>query len=141
VIGIDTSFLVCFELADHPLHAAARAIAEEHRGEGFAVAPQILAEFAHVVTDGRRFERPLQMSEAMTRAERWWNSREVTRIAPDSAAVSLFLGWMQEFSLGRKRLLDSLLAASYRAAGVSLIASTDARDFALFPGVHPLLVR
>lgn len=140
MIGIDTSFLICFEIA-HPLNASARALAKEHAPEGFALAPQVLTEFAHVVTDPRRFARPLEMPDALSRAERWWRAREVTRVLPEHESVALFLSWMGEFSLGRKRLLDTMLAATYRSAGVALIASTDARDFAMFPGVHPLVIR
>jgi predicted amidohydrolase YtcJ len=37
--------------------------------------------------------------------------------------------WMHEHRLGRKRLLDTLPAATYYRAGVSRLASTDWRDF------------
>lgn len=39
---------------------------------------------------------------------------------------------MREHRLGRKRLLDTLLAASYHRAGVRRIATTDWRDFAVY---------
>ncbi len=39
-------------------HESARRLAREHAGEGFALAPQIVAELAHVVSDARRFGRP-----------------------------------------------------------------------------------
>jgi len=80
------------------------------------------------------------MSEALTRAAKWWDARETRRIAPSDKSVSLFVEWMSQFDLGRKRLLDTMLAATYKSAGIALIASTSARDFAVFPGVHPVLL-
>jgi predicted nucleic acid-binding protein len=54
--GFDTGFLVAFEVTDHPHHAAARARIRvcHSNGDDFALAPQVLAEFIHVVTDQRR---------------------------------------------------------------------------------------
>jgi predicted nucleic acid-binding protein len=140
VIGVDTSFLVAFEIEGHPAHGSARRVAGRHAREGFALAPQVLSEFAHVVTDSRRFERPLAMHEALARASAWWNGNEVTQVEPSSEAVSLFLTWMGEYELGRKRLLDTMLAATYKSIGVSLVISSNWRDFAVFPGMHPVAI-
>jgi hypothetical protein len=65
-------------------------------------------------------------------AEQWWTAQDVARVFPDDAATRQFLAWMQQFSLGRKRLLDSLLAATYRQAGVQSILTTNPSDFAVF---------
>ncbi|TVR57317.1 MAG: PIN domain-containing protein [Spirochaetaceae bacterium] len=140
MIGIDTSFLVAFELKDHPSHDSARWVASENVDEGFALTSQVLAEFVHVVTDARRFDRPLTMSDALARATTWWNGRELTQVQPSAAAVSLFLTWMHVYGLGRKRLLDTMLAATYKANGISLVISSNWRDFALFPGMHPITI-
>jgi hypothetical protein len=45
---------------------------------------------------------------------------------------------MHTFRLGRKRLLDTLLAATYHLAGVQRLAATDWRDFETF-GVFEIL--
>jgi hypothetical protein len=44
-----------------------------------AVAAQALAEFCQVVTDPRRFERPLDMPEALELCELWWHAEECHR--------------------------------------------------------------
>lgn len=71
--GLDTSFLVAVEVAGHPGHAEARSFLNRvlDGEEGIALAPQVLAEFIHVVTDARRFQRPLTVAQARERAERW----------------------------------------------------------------------
>lgn len=94
-----------------------------------ALATQVLAEFCHVVTDGRRFEQPLPMSEALKLCEQWWEAQECRPVTVDAEVGSLFLTWMLEHKLGRKSLLDTLLAATYHRAGVKRLATTDWRDF------------
>ncbi len=132
--GVDTSLLVAREVSGHPLHGAARALVARilDAGDGLALAPQVLAEFIHVVTDPRRFSRPLTMTHARDRAERWWTAKEVVAALPGEHTVPLFLGWLREHELGRKRLLDTLLAATYLSNDVSSILTTNARDFRIF---------
>ena len=76
--GIDTSFLVATELASHSRHADSRRLLDQfsRAGDRFALAPQILAEFVHVVTDGRRCANPLDVTAALERAELVWNATE-----------------------------------------------------------------
>lgn len=61
--GIDTGFLVAAEVAEHPDHQTARLKLQSFRSSGdrFALVPQVLAEFVHVVTDPKRFMLPLTM--------------------------------------------------------------------------------
>lgn len=132
--GLDTGFLVQCEIAEHSGHKAARRLLERFvaKNERLAVAPQVLSEFLHVVTDPRRFERPLDVSDALTRAFRWWNGRSVVQVFPSDASTVLFLDWMRQHRLGRKRLLDTQLAATYYCADIQTLVSTNARDFSVF---------
>ena len=79
-----------------------------------------------------RFAQPLQITVALQIAEQWWTAREVVRVFPDDGATRQFLAWQQQFSLGRKRLLDTLLAATYRQTGIHSILTTNPSDFAVF---------
>lgn len=132
--GLDTGFLVAAEIKEHVDHSDARACLARLFGEGgrLAIAPQILAEFIHIVTDSRRFTHPLDMAHARQIAEQWWTANEVAQVFPDDAATQLFLDWMKRFSLGRKRLLDTLLAATYRRVGISSLLTTNPADFSVF---------
>ena len=135
MIGVDTSFLIGLAVREHPLHEACRSLfeAEILGGHGsMGLAAQVLAEFCHVITDERRFERPLAMAEALEVAEQWWDSQECHPVTVDAEVGVLFLAWMREFRLGRKRLLDTLLAATYHRAGVRRLATTDWRDFSRY---------
>lgn len=140
MIGVDTSFLVALSVREHPSHGEAIDLFERTmrgRPASMALAPQVLTEFCHVITDPRRFERPLDMSEALELCEQWWNAEECRTVTVEADAGALFLTWMVEFKLGRKRLLDTLLAATYYSAGVVRLVSTDWRDFETY-GVFEL---
>jgi predicted nucleic acid-binding protein len=132
MIGLDTSYLVGLALREHPAHEdCMRLFDTEIRGQdgSMALAAQVLAEFCHVVTDPRRLERPLEMSDALELCEHWWNARECRQVSVDAEVGALFLTWMHTHRLGRKRLLDTLVAAAYHRAGVTRVATTDWRDF------------
>jgi predicted nucleic acid-binding protein len=101
-------------------------------GHKLAVAPQMLAEFVHVVTDSKRLKEPLSMEEALARAEHWWQAREVVRIYPEGDAVSTWIEWLRDHRLGRKRLLDTMLAASACTQGISSIVTNNETDFKIF---------
>lgn len=139
--GLDTGFLVAFEVTEHPDHVAARATLVSLLSAGglIAIAPQVLAEFIHIVTDPRRFTQPLDVATARQLAVQWWTAAEVVRVFPDDAATRQFLTWLHQFSLGRKRLLDTLLAATYREAGIQSLLTTNPNDFGVF-GVFTCVV-
>jgi len=132
--GIDTDFLVAVEIADHPFHEPADRLltALLDAGHDLAVTPHTLAEFIHVVSDPRRMPRPLTMREAAARAEAWWQAREVVRVFPDGESVLRFFAWMQDHGLGRKRLLDTMLAAVLERHGVRSLVTNNGRDFEVF---------
>jgi predicted nucleic acid-binding protein len=132
--GFDTTFLVAAEVAGHSDHLASRSRLSTLRsaGDDFAIAPQVLAEFVHVVTDANRFSAPLSVEAALSRAETWWTSGEVRQVVPDSMTMIGFFDWMRAHRLGRKRILDTLLAATYKAAGIGSVLTINASDFAIF---------
>lgn len=143
--GVDTSFLVAVEIMEHGQHIEASRLLEEllARGDRVGIAPQVLAEFIHVVTDARRFQRPFPIEMASNKSERWWNAAETDQVLPTNVAVARFHGWMRHYQLGRKRVLDTLLAATYRAAGVTSLLTLNPADFMVFgefvclPGALP----
>jgi predicted nucleic acid-binding protein len=132
--GIDTNFLIAVEVMEHSRNRRANALLDEilEAGNKLALAPQTMAEFIHVVTDARRFPRPLTMLQALERAENWWNAREVTHVFPMNPSTTDFFGWVREHRLGRKRLLDTLLASTLRNAEVRHLITNNAEDFRVF---------
>jgi predicted nucleic acid-binding protein len=135
--GLDTSYLVAVEVSSHEDHASTRARLQKllKAEDVLALAPQVMAEFIHVVTDPRRFSSPLTMEQAIERAEIWWNAAEVVHIFPTAESTLLFLGWLDEHKLGRKRLLDTMLASTLQAGGIRSMLTLNREDFAIFGGL------
>jgi predicted nucleic acid-binding protein len=141
--GIDTTFLVQVEVREIPGHEEARGWLNEalaRHPQPLALAPQVLTEFVHVVTDPRRFASPLSMEEALEKAQGWWEASEVKPVYPSLDSTRLGLLWLRQHRLGRKRLLDTQLAATYYAVGVTRLLTSNIRDFEIF-GVFRSAIR
>ena len=141
LIGLDTTFLVQHDVREAVHHAWARHYLRETilgQGDAVGLAPQVLAEYIHVVSDEKRFAAPLPVPEALERASTWWSLVEVHKILPDEESVALFFEWMGQFRLGRKRVLDTFLAATYAIHGIRSILSTDVEGFRAFTGLEVL---
>jgi len=135
MIGLDTTVLLAYEIREATGHDSVRKhieMASRSGTEQFALAPQVLQEFLHVVTDAKRFERPLTMGEALRRCRAWWDAAEVVHCHPGDRAAEQAWLWMEEFRLGRKRILDTYLAATYHERGIRRLATANAEDFAVF---------
>jgi predicted nucleic acid-binding protein len=139
ILGADTSFLVTLEIREAAHHLQVRDFLTRtilQANNSLALAPQVMAEFIHVVTDPHRFQKPLSMEEALRKVELWWNAEEVHPVFPDIGTLTLFTHWMYRYRPGRKRILGTLLAATYVTAGVRCIVSSDARDYRIFEGLE-----
>ncbi|MDK3157174.1 hypothetical protein QPK87_11375 [Kamptonema cortianum] len=135
MIGLDTTFLIELEFEGIKGHSSAVSYLRNILLAGMdkpAISALVLPEFIHTATDSKRFSQALTSAKALAVAERWWHSEEVMKIYPSEESVQLSLRWMQEYRLGRKRTTDTFLAASYYAAGVTRILSTNARDYSVF---------
>jgi predicted nucleic acid-binding protein len=134
-LGIDTNVLIPWLVRSVPKHAEARNLvqAELRKDHGrIAVAPQVCWEFLHVVTDERRFEHPCTMEVAIALIRSVWNGPETVRLLPSADVVPRVLELMRDHGLGRKRILDTALAAVLEAAGVVRLATYNASDFSCF---------
>ncbi len=74
---------------------------------------------------------PPVATDAVSRAEQWWQAAEVVRAFPDRNSAADFFAWLRQYQQGRKRLLDPLLAASFRNAKVRRIITNNAKDYAM----------
>jgi predicted nucleic acid-binding protein len=134
-LALDTDVLVSWAMTGAPRHQAVRAlVARELRGPDSTIGlvPQVMFEFVHVVTDPRRFASPLSMTDAISLAGEVWSARQVTHIVPVATVVPRTFELLTDLHLGRKRILDTALAATLEAAGVGRLATFNARDYAIF---------
>lgn len=134
MIGLDTNILVAYAVPEHPAHDLVRGRIERFLSEGrpLALTSVVLSEFVHVVTDSRRFTQPLSMREALEWSQYWSDAEETTLCPSDLAVHQLWLQWLEENQLGRKRLIDTLLAATWHVAGIVEIFTLNPCDYGVF---------
>jgi predicted nucleic acid-binding protein len=140
MIGLDSNILVQMAVAGHEQNASSTRLfrAEARRGELFAVASLVITEFLHVATDARRFNPPLTQTEALDWIEGFLTLPEVNVVETDSDSIHLTLEWLRRFRLGRKRILDTHLAAVLHLHGVRRLLTSNPDDFTVF-GVFELI--
>lgn len=135
ILALDTDVLVHWQMEGAGHHREVAWFVERQvrqLGSSLGVSPQVLHEFLHVVTDPRRFERPMTMAAAVRRARDLWDAPEVTRVEPAPQVLHRTLALLQGLGLGRKRILDTALAATLEAAGVTRLATLNGRDYQVF---------
>lgn len=135
MLALDTDVLVHWTNLDAEHHEAVQGLIRREVEEGgrLALAQQVCWEFLHIITDPRRLERPLTMEEAIARIRAWWDAPETVRITLPGTVVHRALELMGNYGLGRKRILDTALAATLEAAAVRRIATLNGGDFEVFP--------
>lgn len=132
--GPDTTVLVAAEVKEHPNHVAARRLLGRlfQQGDQVSLTPWVVGEFVRVVTDVKRFQSPLEMPAAIQRAETWWDAKEAVRTHTTERSISLFAKWMVQHRLGRRRVTDTLLAATWHDSAISSVLTLNGADFSVF---------
>jgi predicted nucleic acid-binding protein len=134
--GIDTNVLVYAHMAALPEHGVVREYLSGQLARTdvtLVVTPSVLHEFVHVVTDPRRFEPPVGMPEALALARLYVDRANVQCVATDAEALLEAFALVDRHRLGRKRLADTLLAATLLRHGVRQLVTCNPGDFELFP--------
>jgi len=134
MIGLDCNILVQLAFADHAANVKTLVAVqvETNKGEKLVFPSLVVAEFLHVATDSRRFEPPLSMTEALDWIDDFLKNPAVSLLEPTPASMAQTLRWMRQFSLGRKRILDTQLAAVLLVGGVRRLLTSNPADFQVF---------
>lgn len=139
--GLDCNILVQLALADHPANARTVTLveAEVRSGRILVFPPLIATEFLHVVTDERRFAPPLTMSEALGWLEDFMANPSVKTVEPGDSSLRQTMQWMRQHRLGRKRILDTHLAAVLDTHGVARLLTSNPADFIVFGVIETIV--
>ena len=134
MIGLDCNILVQLAFADHPANTKTLALiqTEAAKGTKLVFPSLVINEFLHVVTDARRFTPPLTMTEALDWIDDFIANPIVELLEPTKASTDQTLRWLRQFNLGRKRILDTHLAAILHTGGVRRLLTANPGDFAIF---------
>ena len=88
--GVDTSFLLVVEILEHAHDVEALRLLGEllARVDRVAIAPQVLTEFVHVVTDARRLQQPFSIEIALNKIRSCsWSAAEADQVPPTDVAI------------------------------------------------------
>ena len=133
--GLDTNVLIYAHIPTLPDHTSVRSYLLEKLSDpdvAFFITPAILHEFIHVVTDARRFEPPLKMGEAIAVARLYLGRTNVSCVPTDEKSVLHCFELLERYRLGRKRLADTLFAATLMRYEVAQLITCNPRDFTIF---------
>jgi toxin-antitoxin system PIN domain toxin len=132
--GLDTNILIQLAIDDHPAHRATAAAVQKELTSGSRLAfPSIvITEFLHVVTDKRRFLPPMTMAHAINWTESLLQNPTVTLLESGPASLIQTLLWMRQFDLGRKRIIDTHLAAILYTSRATRLLTSNPGDFEIF---------
>lgn len=133
--GLDTNVLIYAHMPELPDHARVRSfllgqLADE--GVTLVITPAILHEFVHIVTDGRRFEPPVSMADALGVARVYLDHTNVECLSIDRLTVAGAFALIERHQLGRKRIADTLFAACLLGHEVRELITCNPDDFRVF---------
>lgn len=133
--GLDTNVLIFAHMPSLPDHGRVRRFLVDQLASPdvtLAVTAGILHELVHIITDPRRFDPPVSMSEAIELAKLYLSRANVECLAIDETSMALALEWMDRHRLGRKRIADTLLAATLVTHGFDTLITCNPQDFTVF---------
>lgn len=136
--GIDTNFLVDLDIIESPRHKKAEEIFRNwlFTDEPLFIYYHVFLEYQHIVTDSKRFSKALTMEESIERSVFWQNQERIKVIYPDGASQNLAQSWIKQYKLGRKRIIDTNLAAAYFSHNIQTIWTATPVDFEIFSCFH-----
>lgn len=134
-LGIDSNVLLQAHLPALDRHELAHAYLQEQLalpGVTLVLTPLVLHEFVHVVTDSRRFDPPVPMTEAISVTRSYLGRTNVECVGADEPTLLLALDLLSRYRLGRKRIADTLLAATLLVHGIHRLVTFNVGDFKVF---------
>jgi predicted nucleic acid-binding protein len=133
--GVDTNVLIYAHMPELPQHELVRSYLLDQLAQDdvtLVITPAILHEFVHVVTDARRFSPPVAMPDALAVARGYLDRTNVECLNVDERAIVSAFDLLERHQLGRKRIADTLFAASLLNQGVRELVTCNVADFQIF---------
>jgi predicted nucleic acid-binding protein len=133
--GLDTNVLVYAHVALLPGHSEVREflLDQLHDAETTLVLTAgVLHEFVHVVTDERRFQPSVTMHDAIALARLYLGRSNIQYVDSDERCLLRAFDLLEQYHLGRKRIADTLFAATLLTHGVRELITCNPGDFQIF---------
>jgi predicted nucleic acid-binding protein len=90
---------------------------------------QVIYEFFAVITNPKRVESPMKLSEAVNVCLDFWECREIEKINPASNAVMDVLRLTKEMKVTKGKIFDCAMAVTAKDDKVECIYTENVDDF------------
>lgn len=126
-IGIDTNILVYFLNEESVYHTRAKTFIDKlQKGEiRGAISWQNLSELYAIVTDPKRFPKPMTASQMVETTRQFLESDNIKVIFPIANTKEVFFNLILKIKPKAQQIHDIFLAATLLANGVTQIVSED----------------
>jgi predicted nucleic acid-binding protein len=135
ICGVDSNVLIYSAIESMPEHRSVVSFFESRVLPGeitCAVTFPVLLEFVHITTDPKRFNPPLELEESVSIVEQYWNAANWRKLLPRRQTGAKTFELLRRHGLGRKRLLDTYLAATLLDHNIHALLTCNTRDFQVF---------
>jgi predicted nucleic acid-binding protein len=131
LIGIDTNILVYFLNSESVYHEKAKTFIESLTSKRISgvITWQNLSEMYAVVTDGKRFPRPMTASQAVNVIESLLENENIKLVLPVTDTKKTFLNSLLGIKPKGQKVHDVFLAATFLSNGVTTLITQNTKDF------------
>ncbi len=129
MISIDTNILIYARLAGNPWHEAARKFLESlANSPDVVIAELVLVELYLAIRNPAIVADPLGAPEAADECE-WFRNHSRWALVENAEAMEEVWKDARKSGFARRRIIDSRLARTLQAHGVTKFATANVRDF------------
>jgi toxin-antitoxin system PIN domain toxin len=133
--GLDTNVLVYAHMPALTQHEKVRGFLLDQLNDPdttLAITPSTMHEFVHIVTDSKRFDPPVGMAEALAVARIYLGRSNVECLTISEEVLYRAFDLLERHRLGKKRIADTLLAATLQHHKIAELVTCNPADFQVF---------
>lgn len=133
--GLDTNVLIYAHMSSLSDHGAVRSYLLDQLADSettLVLTAGVLHEFVHVVTDDHRFQPAVSMEDALKLARLYLSRKNIENVESDESSLLQAFDLVERHRLGRKRIADTLFAATLLRYGIHELITCNPADFRIF---------
>ncbi len=139
-VGIDTNILIYFLNSESIYHEKAKTLIEKlQRGEIQGIVSwQNLSELYAVVTDPKRFPKPMTASQGVETTKQFLESGIIKLIFPIANTKEIFFNLILKIKPKAQRIHDIFLVSTLLSNGVKTLVTENTDDFKSVEGLRAM---
>jgi|GEM_PF-2806592 len=135
-IFLDSNLLVAIFMQSDPNHLRVSIwLKEQTSGSEFYLSPQVIAETYATITSPTKFKNPLTPEQAKTGLLQFLKAKEVNLVPIGKKALESALEASAETGKRARQFFDLLIWGTMKEHKIKILATFNARDFQLLPGI------